>query len=132
MAAGAAPGVLASDANVALTRALESIAASHATARAECERFAGNARDLCFADAEAQAQSARAIAQAQLGGSPQAQYDASVASAAARLNAARVRCEAGPDVGRDACLEAAHRDEAAARERARKWQERLRSRGPAQ
>jgi hypothetical protein len=122
-----APAALA---NEALARALESIAASHAAARAHCERFAGNARPLCFADAEAQAQSARATAQLQLGGTAQDQYDASVASAAARFDAARIRCEVGPEALRGACLAAARRDEVAARERAEEWQERLRSSGP--
>jgi hypothetical protein len=129
LAAGVAPTALADE---ALARALESILASHAAARAHCERFAGNARVLCFADAEAQAQSARETAQAQLGGTAADQYEASLASAAARFDAARLRCEVGPQSPREACLAAARQDAVAARERAEKWQERLRSAEPRQ
>lgn len=99
---------------------LERIDADYRVARRQCEDVAGQAGNVCVAEARAARRIAQAEATARMNkGTPKARYDASVARAEAQLDVAKERCRELAGYRQEVCIADARAAEAHAKESAR-------------
>ena len=85
----------------------EQAAASYRADKAKCESFAGNAKDLCQAEAKAQRMRTEADAEAAYKNTPEAWYGQRVAHADADYLVAKERCDELGGNAKDVCREEA-------------------------
>ena len=77
-------------------------------ASARCKSLAGNAKDVCVAEAKAEQTKAKAYAEARHKGTDKAQQDARIAAAEADHDVAKARCGAKAGNDKDVCLKEAN------------------------
>jgi len=73
-------------------------------AKAKCEGYSGNARDICEAEAKAQRAKSEADAKAAYSDTSKARYDQRVAAAEADYKVARQRCDDLAGDNKDVCI----------------------------
>jgi hypothetical protein len=91
------------------------------TAKARCDSFGGNARDICLAEARGNLQVAKAELEERKTPSTRTRYKVRLARAEAAFDVAAEECDEGTSAAKDACVEEARealaRDKAEARKR---------------
>lgn len=89
------------------TAATERASAKYQAARAECEFFNGNGKDICVAAAQAAEKRAKADAKARYMGTINSRTDARIAGANANYPVVKAICTGRPDSEKVACLKEA-------------------------
>ncbi|MBV8636045.1 MAG: hypothetical protein JO002_16235 [Burkholderiaceae bacterium] len=102
-AAAAAPAIAKADYESAKARA----ASDYKTARAQCDNLAGNAKDVCIAEAKAARVHTESDAEAQYKNTPDAIADARQAAAKADYDVNRTRCDSQAGNAKDVCVKQA-------------------------
>lgn len=92
------------------TKAIKDASAQHKSATNACASLAGNARDICAAEATGNEQVARAEAQAAYKPTPKAREDARIAHADADYKVAIERCDDMAGNPKDVCVKQAKAD----------------------
>jgi hypothetical protein len=82
-------------------------AADYKAAKTRCDRVAGNAKDVCVAEAKAEEKKLRANAEAQYKNTDKARRDARIDSAEADYDVARARCGTKAGNDKDVCIKEA-------------------------
>ena len=95
------------------------IAADYTTAKTACKSLAGNARDICMADAKGKEKVAKAELDARYKPSLKAQYNVRVAKADAEYSVAREKCDDKDGNVKDVCVKEAKSIRTAAKADAR-------------
>jgi len=109
----------------------ERIDAEYGVAKERCDRYAGNANDVCLAEARATRRIAKAEAEARYKATPKAWYDARAARAEAEFEIARERCGEHAGNAKDVCLTEARASEARAKAAAKLTRQQAEARGDA-
>lgn len=81
----------------------ERIDARYKADQAHCGELAGNAKDVCEAEAKAMQRIARAELESRASGTPKARYDAAVTRAEAEYDVAREKCDQFSGNHKDVC-----------------------------
>jgi len=108
----------AADAPVALE--LQRIDAEFEAARERCDDLAGQAKDVCLAEARADRRIRKVEVAARDQGTPKARYDADIARAEAEFVVAKERCGVRAAADRETCVTDARAREARVKEEARR------------
>jgi hypothetical protein len=88
-------------------QAKASAKASYETAQKQCDALAGNAKDICIAEAKAVRKKAESTAEANYKGTSKAQYNARVTAANADYDVAKERCDDKSGNEKDVCVKEA-------------------------
>jgi hypothetical protein len=97
------------------------IAADYKAAKADCGSYAGNAKDVCMADAEGKDKVAKAQLEAAYEPTLKNQYEVSIATAEGRYAVASEKCDALAGNTKDVCVKQAKADEIGAKADAEAW-----------
>ena len=97
----------------------ERIDAEYSVAKERCDRYSGNAQDVCVAEARAARRIAKTESEARYRGTPKAWYDARAARAEAEFEVARERCGDRARDTKDVCLAEARAAETRAKAEAK-------------
>lgn len=97
----------------------DKIEADAKAARASCDKLAGNAKDVCQAEAKAREKIDKADLEARFKNTDKARYDAQVAKADADYSVAKEKCDDKSGKEKDACVKEAKAAQASAKANAR-------------
>ena len=87
--------------------AKERAAMDYKAARAQCDRLAGNPKDVCIAEAKAAEKKAKAEAEAQYKNTDKARTEAKIEAADADYDVAKAKCDAKTGNDKDVCMKEA-------------------------
>ena len=85
----------------------ERLDADHDVAKRKCETYAGNAKDICMAEAKGRHKVARTELEERYKDSPKARYNVRMARAEAEYDVAKEKCDDRSGAQKDACLKEA-------------------------
>lgn len=85
----------------------ERIAADYKATKASCDSFAGNAKDICVAEAKGRERVRRAELEAEFKPTARNRYDLGIARAAAEYAVAKERCDDKAGTAKSVCLKEA-------------------------
>ena len=89
--------------NAAVKAEKERIEAQYNVDKARCDELAGNAKDVCKAEAKAKERVAKAELEANAKGTPKARYEAQVVRAEAEYDVAKEKCDDLAGNQKDVC-----------------------------